>query len=318
VPAVEADDLTIRFDDVAAVDGVDFTCEYGEVTVLLGPNGAGKTSTIECLEGYRRPSAGRVRVAGLDPIREHAELTEKIGVMLQDGGVQVGIRPIEVLRQYAGFYPEPRDPDELLELVGLSHRRRSSYRSLSGGEQQRLSLAMALIGRPNIAFLDEPTAGVDLEGKRLIRGIVGDLRSEAVAVVLTTHDLEEAEYLADRIVIIDAGRVVADGSPQELLAGQEAHDFSFRADAGLDVASLSSALGAEVAEHPAGTYRVASTPRPKLIVLVAEWLAERDVLIGDLRGGRQRLDDVFTRLTGEKSEAALRGGRRSAAQGDPR
>ena len=307
MPAVEVDALTIRFDDVTAVDGVDFTSEYGEVTVLLGPNGAGKTSTIECLEGYRRPSSGRVRVAGLDPIREHAALTEHIGVMLQDGGVQVGIRPVEVLRQYAGFYPDPRDPDELLELVGLAHRRRSSFRSLSGGEQQRLSLAMALVGRPTIAFLDEPTAGVDLDGKRLIRGVVSDLRADGVAVVLTTHDLEEAEFLADRIVIIDAGRVVADGSPEELLAGEDAQDFSFRANPGLDVASLSSSLGADVTEHPAGTYRVSTTPSPKLIVAVAEWLAERDVLVGDMRAGRQRLDDVFTRLTGEQSEADTRG-----------
>lgn len=309
--AVEVEDLTVRYGDVVAVDRLSFVADAGEVTVVLGPNGAGKTSTIECLEGFRAPSAGRVRVAGLDPIADHAEVVRKIGVMLQDGGVYTAIRPAEVLDLFAAYYDDPRDPRELLSLVGLDHRARAPWRSLSGGEQQRLSLALALVGRPEIAFLDEPTAGVDLQGRQLIRQIVGDLRDDGVAVVLTTHDLEEAESLADHIVIIDAGRVVADGTPEALLASDEINDLEFRASPGLDVAALGVELGAVVTESPAGTYHVAATPTPKLVAMLTTWLADRDELLGDLRAGRERLDDLFLRLTGEQSPAEERGSRRA-------
>jgi ABC-2 type transport system ATP-binding protein len=303
VPAVEVEQLTIRFDGLTAVDGVSFTAERGAVTVLLGPNGAGKTSTIECLEGYRSPTSGTVRVLGLDPIAEHAAMTARIGVMLQDGGVYTGIRPPEVLALYAAFYDDPADPEALLRQVGLDHRARSSWRSLSGGEQQRLSLALALVGRPEVAFLDEPTAGVDLEGRQLIRRVIADLRATDVAVVLTTHDLEEAEALADRIVILDAGHLVADGSPTELLAGHDSPDFGFRAEPGLDLVSLSETVGVDVVESSPGSYRVGATPTPDRVAAVTRWFAEHDLLLGDLRAGRQRLDEVFARLTGERSRA---------------
>jgi ABC-2 type transport system ATP-binding protein len=310
VPAVEVDSLTVRYGDVVAVDGLSLTAEAGAVTVVLGPNGAGKTSTIECLEGYRKPTDGAVRVVGLDPVAQHDELVRRIGVMLQDGGVYTGIRPPEVLRLFAAFYVDPIDPDELLELVGLDHRRRSTWRSLSGGEQQRLSLALALIGRPQVAFLDEPTAGVDIQGKQLIRSIIRDLRDDGVAVVLTTHDLEEAEVLADRIVIIDHGRAVADGSPTELLASGDADDFAFRAVVGLDVEALGIAVGADVEEREPGSYRVLAQPTPDNVAAVTAWLAERGQLIGDLQAGRRRLDEVFLRLTGERSGAESTRGRR--------
>jgi ABC-2 type transport system ATP-binding protein len=310
VPAVEVDSLTVRYGDLVAVDELSFSAEGGSVTVVLGPNGAGKTSTIECLEGYRKPTGGRVSVVGLDPIAQHDQLVRKIGVMLQDGGVYTGIRPPEVLRLFAAFYDNPIDPDELLELVGLDHRRRSTWRSLSGGEQQRLSLALAIIGRPEVAFLDEPTAGVDIQGKQLIRTIIRDLRDDGVAVVLTTHDLEEAEVLADRIVIIDGGRAVADGSPEELLASGDSEDFSFRAAVGLDTEALGLAVGAKVHEHEPGSYRVLAHPTPDNVAAVTAWLAERDQLIGDLQAGRRRLDEVFLRLTGERSGAEGSRGRR--------
>lgn len=309
--AVEVEDLAVRYGDVVAVDRLSFVADAGEVTVVLGPNGAGKTSTMECLEGFRAPSSGRVRVAGLDPIADHAEMVRRIGVMLQDGGVYTAIRPAEVLDLFATYYDNPRDPRELLTLVGLDHRARATWRSLSGGEQQRLSLALALVGRPEIAFLDEPTAGVDLQGRQLIRQIVRDLRDDGVAVVLTTHDLEEAETLADHIVIIDAGRVVADGTPEALLASDEINDLEFRASPGLDVAALGVELGAAVTESPPGTYHVAATPTPKLVAMLTAWLADRDELVGDLRAGRERLDDLFLRLTGEQSPAEERGSRRA-------
>jgi ABC-2 type transport system ATP-binding protein len=310
VPAVEVEHLTIRFDGLTAVDDVSFSADKGQVTVLLGPNGAGKTSTIECLEGYRTPTSGTARILGLDPVRDHAAVTPTIGVMLQDGGVYTGIRPPEILRLYAAFYEDPADPEELLVRVGLDHRRRSTWRSLSGGEQQRLSLALALVGRPQVAFLDEPTAGVDLEGRQLIRGVIADLRADGVAVVLTTHDLEEAETIADRIVILDAGHVVADGTPAELLAGQDAPVFGFRAEPGLDVASLTLAVGVDVTEATPGSYVVGATPTPTRVAAVTSWFAEHDLLVGDLRAGRQRLDEVFARLTGERSRADEGRGRR--------
>jgi ABC-2 type transport system ATP-binding protein len=309
---VEVAQLSVRYGDVVAVDGLSFGAEAGEITVVLGPNGAGKTSTLGCLEGYRKPSAGTVRVCGLDPIVEHDQVVRRIGVMLQDGGVYTGIRPSEVLRLFAAFYDDPLDPDELLAMVGLEHRRSASWRSLSGGEQQRLSFALALVGRPEVAFLDEPTAGVDISGKQLIRSRIEQLRADGVAVVLTTHDLEEAEALADRIVIIDAGRIVADGSPDELLSAETADHFEFRAGPDLDVASLATAIGAKIVEEAPGAYRIETTPTPADVAALATWLAERDELIGDLRAGRQRLDELFLRLTGEQSPAEIErsGGRR--------
>lgn len=295
--AIEVDGLIVRYGDHTAVDRLSFTAARGAVTALLGPNGAGKTSTVETLEGYRRPTAGSVRVLGLDPIADHSALVPRIGVMLQSGGVYTGIRPLEVLRLFASYYDDPVDPVELLELVGLSERVRSTWRSLSGGEQQRLSLALALIGRPEVAFLDEPTAGVDPAGRQVIRRIIADLRDRGVSVLLTTHDLDEAERLADRVVIIDHGVVLADGTPAELVRSGEGDDVRFGAPAGLDVAALSARLGATVMELAPGEYRVDAPGTPTTIATLTGWLAEHDLPLADLRAGRQRLEDVFLRLT---------------------
>jgi ABC-2 type transport system ATP-binding protein len=300
--AVVVEDLEVRYGDVVAVAGASFSARAGEVTVVLGPNGAGKTSTIEHLEGYRRASGGRATVLGLDPLRDHAALTRQVGVMLQSGGIPTGIRPDEVLRQYAGFFDAPRDPDELLDAVGLTHRRRTAFRRLSGGEQQRLSLALALVGRPRVVFLDEPTAGVDLEGRDRIRQVVGELRDDGVCVVMTTHDLDEAERSADHVVIIDRGRVVASGRPEELVSDRDAGELRFAAPPGLDVASLAAAVGHQVREERPGEYLVVADPAPQLVATVTSWLAEHDLPLGDLRAGRQRLDDVFRRLTTEPED----------------
>jgi ABC-2 type transport system ATP-binding protein len=296
-PAIEVQELSIRYGDHVAVDRVSFTVEPATVVALLGPNGAGKTSTVETLEGYRRPSSGEVRVLGLDPHADHTELTRRVGVMLQHGGVYTGIRPLEVLRLFASYYDDPADPDELLDLVGLADRRRSTWRHLSGGEQQRLSLALALIGRPEVAFLDEPTAGIDPSGRQLIRRVIADLRAKGVAVLLTTHDLEEAEKLADRVVIVDHGRVLASGTPEELMSAGQRDEIRFGAPAGLDVVSLGAAVSAPVSEVSPGEYRVDGAPDPTRIAAITAWLAERDLPLGDLRAGRQRLEDVFLRLT---------------------
>jgi ABC-2 type transport system ATP-binding protein len=303
VPAIEVAGLTVRYGELVAVDGVSFIAEPGEVLALLGPNGAGKTSTVETLEGYRSAAGGSVRVLGLDPTADHRALTSRIGVMLQRGGVYPGIRPAEVLRLFAAFYDDPREPAELLERVGLTSSARTPFRHLSGGEQQRLSLALALVGKPEVAFLDEPTAGVDVAGRQDIRRIVRELRDGGTCVVLTTHELEEAERGADRVVILDHGRVVASGTPAELMAAGGGGEILFAAPPGLDAAGLGTALAASVEEVAPGEYRVHAPATPANVAALTAWLAANDLPLADLRAGRQRLEDVFLRLTTRQDEA---------------
>ena len=236
--AVEVRNLVIRYGELLAVDDVSFSANSGEITVVLGPNGAGKTSTIEHLEGFRPAASGSAKVLGLDPLADHGRLSSRVGIMLQSGGIPTAIRPYELLRQYSGFFENPLDPEILLGMVGLEGRRATPYRRLSGGEQQRLSLALALIGQPELVFLDEPTAGVDLAGRDLIRSVVLDLRSRGVCVVVTTHDLADAENLADRVVIFDQGRIVANGTPSELMSKESSDELLFATSAGLDVAQM--------------------------------------------------------------------------------
>jgi ABC-2 type transport system ATP-binding protein len=297
MPALEVSDLVVAYGDTRAVNGLSFSAELGEVVAVLGPNGAGKTTTVECLEGYRRPTEGTARVLGLDPIAQHAQLVPQIGVMLQSGGVYPGIRALEAIELLAAFYADPADPAELLERVGLSHLRRSAWRDMSGGEQQRLSLALALVGKPRVAFLDEPTAGVDVQGRQLIRATVRELAADGACVMLTTHDLDEAEKVADRVVIIDRGHLISVGTPEELMAAGGSREIRFGAPAGIDVASLGKALLAGVIEVTPGEYLVETEPSPAAIAALTGWLAERDLPLADLRAGRQTLEDVFLRMT---------------------
>ncbi|MFP5256222.1 MAG: ABC transporter ATP-binding protein [Acidimicrobiia bacterium] len=318
--AVEVDGLTVRFGDVVAVDGASFAAQAGQITAVLGPNGAGKTTTIETLEGYRRPSAGRVRVTGLDPVDDHRALTERIGVMLQSGGVGPGVRAGEALRHAAALYPQPLQPGPLLERVGLSGKERRTWRQLSGGEQRRLALALALVGRPQVAFLDEPGSGVDPQGRLAIREVIARLREEGVTVLLTTHDLDEAERLADHVVILDHGKVVAAGSPDELMRAGAAAEVRFAAPPGLRVADLAAHVGAAVREDRPGEYVVDAAGTPTLVAALTAWLAAEDLPLADLRAGRQRLEDVFLRLVSEPPatpphEAEGRRGRRRGGRG---
>lgn len=301
--AIRVRGLVKRYGPVTAVDGLDLAVARGETVALLGPNGAGKSTTVECCEGYRRPDAGQVQVLGLDPYRHGDRLRARIGVMLQEGGIFPTAYPPEVLGTVARFYADPLDPDDLLERVGLTAASRTRYRDLSGGQKQRLSLALALVGRPDVVFLDEPTAGLDPQARRSTWEHVRELQARGVTVVLTTHLLDEAEELADRVMIIDRGRAVATGTPQELTTGDQV-DLTFSADPGLDVAALGAALGATVREGRAGRYHVDGAPTPAMIADLAAWLAARDVFLGELRAGTRSLEDVFLTLTTETSAAA--------------
>lgn len=312
--AIEVAGLRVAFGTTVAVHDVSFEADAGSITVLLGPNGAGKTTTLDCVAGFRRPDRGTIRVLGLDPVDDVVAIHRRLGVMLQQGGLHTGIRPAEALRMYAAFFERPRDPGELLEMVGLTERSRTPWRSLSGGEQQRLSLALALVGRPEAVILDEPTAGVDVAGKLLIRDLVRRLRGDGLAVLVTTHDLAEVEDLADRIVIIDAGRVVAIGTPAELLAAGDHHDIRFRARPGLPIAELEARLGARVAEVEPGSYVVETTPDPAVVATLTAWLASHDELVGDLVAGRRGLEEVFLRLTSEETPAEARGRARGSGR----
>ena len=319
MPAVEVTGLTVRYGPAgtpAAVDGLDLAAAAGEVLVVLGPNGAGKTSTVETLEGYRRPAAGHVRVLGLDPIADHASLSGRVGVMLQRGGVYPMLGPRRVLTLFAGYYPVPVPADELLDLVGLRAVAATPWRHLSGGEQQRLSLALALVGRPEVAFLDEPTAGVDPEGRIAVRAVVAALKERGACVVLTTHELGEAEKMADRIVILSAGRVVLEGTPHGLTAGAGPGAgasagggpvISFGAPPALDVDALAEAIGPEttVTETAAGRYRVETTTvaTPAVTAAVANFLAARGATLTDLVAGKT-LEDVYFETVGAAAGSA--------------
>jgi ABC-2 type transport system ATP-binding protein len=297
-PAIEVRGLVKRYGGTVAVDGLDLTVAAGETVALLGPNGAGKTTTVECCEGYRRPDAGSVAVLGLDPHGDGERLRPRVGLMLQEGGVYPMAYPAEVLRLFARFYADPLDPEELLGHVGLDGARRTRFRDLSGGQKQRLSLALALVGQPDVVFLDEPTAGLDVAARRMTWEHVRHLQRRGVTIVLTTHLLDEAEELADRVAIIDGGRMVALGTPDELTHGAS-EELHFTAVAGLDVVSLAGAVGPAVTEDRPGRYVIHAANDPALVARLAAWLAERDVTLGELKAGKRSLEDVFLKLTAE-------------------
>jgi ABC-2 type transport system ATP-binding protein len=299
--AIEVAALEKRYGPTTAVDGISFSIAVGEVFGLLGPNGAGKTTTVEILEGYRRADAGDVRVLGVDPWRDGAQLRRRIGVMLQEGGLYPGVRPLEALHLFASYYDDPDDPERLLRLVGLEDARHSLVRRMSGGQQQRLSLALALVGKPSLVFLDEPTAGMDPHARSTTWTMVRELGDRGVTVVLTTHAMDEAEHLCDRVGIVDHGRLVACDTPKELTARAAADETLFTTVGGLPVEELAGRLGMPaggVREVRPGDYLVETTATPEGIATITAWLAEQGALVSEMRAGRRSLEDVFLRLTG--------------------
>lgn len=304
-PVVQVKGLVKRYGTRTAVDGLDLDVAAGAVTAVLGPNGAGKTTTIETCEGYRRPDAGTVRVLGLDPVADAERLRPRIGVMLQSGGVYSGARADEMLRHMAKLHAHPLDVDALIERLGLGSCGRTTYRRLSGGQQQRLALALAVVGRPELVFLDEPTAGLDPQARRSTWDLVRELRGDGVSVVLTTHFMDEAEALADDAAIIDAGRVITQGSPEQLCRGGAENTLRFTGRTGLDLGSLVKALpdGSEAAEPLPGTYRITGTIDPQLLATVTSWCAQHGVMPEGISVERHTLEDVFLELTGKELRA---------------
>ena len=302
-PAVEVSGLVKRYGDRVAVDGLSFTAGEGRLLALLGPNGAGKTSTVEVCEGYRRADGGSVRVLGLDPVRNAAALRPRVGVMLQSGGVYPGARAGEMLRLVASYARTPLDPGLLLDRLGLLPVARTPWRRLSRGEQQRLSLAMAVVGRPELVFLDEPTAGLDPHARRETWDLVTALRADGVAVVLTTHLMDEAQRLADDVVIVDRGRVVAAGTPAELMRGGADRQLRFRAAPGLDLTALMRAMPADAKarEVNPGHYLVEGEVTAQLLATVTAWCAAAGVLAEDLQVEQRTLEDVFLEVTRPES-----------------
>jgi ABC-2 type transport system ATP-binding protein len=301
--AIEVVDLVKHYGEVRAVDGVSLRIATGEVFGLLGPNGAGKTTAVEILEGYRAPDAGEVRVLGLDPVREGGRLRPRIGVMLQEGGLYPGLRPLELLRLFAAYFEHPVDTDELLDTVGLRDAARTLVRRLSGGQKQRLSLALALVGRPEVVFLDEPTAGMDPHARATTWRLVRELAEGGVTVMLTTHGMDEAEHLCDRVAIVDHGRVVALGTPAELTRAAAVDEVVFTSLPDLPTEDLARALGlptVAVRETRPGEYVIAAAGKPALVADLAVWLRDRDAHVDELNTGRRTLEEVFMRLTGER------------------
>ena len=298
--AIDITNLQVHFGEVRAVDDVSLHVAYGEVTALLGPNGAGKTTLVETLLGFRSPTAGTVRVHGLDPLRDHAEVVVRTGALLQRGGVWFPMTPAQVLELTASYYDQPRDPEELLTLLNLRNCARTSWRRLSGGEQQRTLLALALLGRPRVLVLDEPTTAVDPEGRQVIRELIRAERDRGCALLITTHELSEAERVAERVVIMNHGRVVVQGGLSEL-AGDSV--LIVETSAPVDHVELGRRLGCTVRAVEPTRLFCALDSTPERIALVNEFLSEQSVSIISFRT-RATLEERYLDLIADTSQGA--------------
>jgi ABC-2 type transport system ATP-binding protein len=304
-PAVEIDGLVMRYGEKVAVDGLSLRVERGSITAVLGPNGAGKTTTLETCEGYRKPQRGTVRVLGLDPQAQRADLLPRIGVMLQSGGAWSGVRAVEMLRHIASLHANPLPTDLLVERLGLGECGRTPYRRLSGGQQQRLSLAMAVVGRPELLFVDEPTAGMDPQARRNTWDLLDELRRDGVTTVLTTHYMDEAEKLADQVHVIDRGHLIASGTPFELTRGTGSSTIRlvvtepFPPESPL---SLQRTLGEPTQVHAIKEHSLLITgpADSHTLAKVSAWCEEHGVLPESLSLGQRTLEDVFLQITGRE------------------
>ncbi len=294
--AVDIRDLVVRYGSSTAVNGLSLTAQLGKVTAIVGPNGAGKTSTIEVCEGLRQAHSGEVRVLDLNPDSDGNVLRTRVGVMLQNGGVPSSARPLEALRSVAAMHRTPLPVDELAHVLKLDTVT-TTFRRMSGGEQQRLKLAMALVGRPELVFLDEPTAGLDPQAKHVVWDVIDRLRTAGVTILLTTHLMDDVERLANHVVVIADGRAVAAGTPAELTAST-APVLEFDAQPHLDLSDLSTRLdSATVTQSHPGHYVVTGKVDPAQIAAVTGWFAETGQSVSNLSSGQRRLEDVVVSLT---------------------
>jgi len=293
--SVVVENLSVSYGDLVAVDDVSFEAPSGSVTVILGPNGAGKTSTIEVCEGFRAAKSGSVRVLGLDPVSDHRALTERMGVMLQGGGVYPSARVRDVVSHFCALHNRGVDATQLIERVGLSNRSTGTWRKLSGGEQQRLSLALALVADPDVIFLDEPTSGVDIDGRDVIADIIRDLSARGTTVVLASHDMAEAEKVATHAVLFNSGKVIASGDITSLLTSRK--HLRFTSSVGLVPAELAVSINSPVVAIGDGVYEVASEPTPQLMTRISQWLADNSHPLLGVDMGTESLEDTYRRLT---------------------
>jgi ABC-2 type transport system ATP-binding protein len=293
VTAIVVDGLRKAYGAVGAVRGVSFSVEEGEVFGLLGPNGAGKTTIIEILEGYRRRDAGTVTVLGVDPEVGGRKLRERVGLVLQEAAVPAMLSVRELVELYRGYYPSPRPAAEIIELVGLTEKTNERVRKLSGGQQRRLDVALGLVGDPDLVFLDEPTTGFDPSARRAAWEVVRNMRTLGKTIVLTTHYMDEAQYLADRICVIAAGKVVAEGTPETLRAGTEQRTrIRFEIPAGLDATALPIAVKMEAG------MAVIETPTPtRSLRDLTVWAVAQGLELPNLEVARPSLEDVYLELT---------------------
>jgi len=297
--AVEVNHLEVFFEELRAVDDVTINVNYGEVVALLGPNGAGKTTVVETLLGFRAPSAGTVRLHGLNPLRDHREVVVRTGALLQRGGVWAPMSPRDVLRLTSSYYEAPRDVNELLSLLDLERCAKTPWRRLSGGEQQRTLLALALLGRPRALVLDEPTTAVDPEGRQVIRDIIASEKNRGCALFLTTHELNEAERLADRLIIMHQGRVLSQGTLDELAGSPE---MIVQSSGPLDPAPLAVLLGCEITLDSPLQFRCALATTPERIAIVTNYLASIGLSMVSLRTHASLEERYLELIAEERSE----------------
>jgi ABC-2 type transport system ATP-binding protein len=304
-PAVEITDLVMRYGDKVAVDGLTLAVERGTITAVLGPNGAGKTTTLETCEGFRVPQGGRVRVLGLDPIAQRRSLLPRIGVMLQSGGAWSGVKAEEMLRHVAALHAHPLPVEMLVERLGLAECGRTPYRRLSGGQQQRLGLAMAVVGRPELVFVDEPTAGMDPAARRTTWELLQELKADGVTIVLTTHYMDEAEKLADQVHVIDHGTLIATGSPFELTRARGQATIRLVVTEPFPPTapeSLRVTLGSDTEVTTINEYSllISGPADHSTLAKVSAWCEQHGVLPESLSLGQRTLEDVFLQLTGRE------------------
>jgi ABC-2 type transport system ATP-binding protein len=293
VAAIVVEGLRKSYGALEAVGGVSFTVEEGEVFGLLGPNGAGKTTIIEILEGYRRRDAGAVSVLGIDPAVGGRKLRERVGLVLQEAAVPPMLSVRELVELYRGYYPAPRPASEIIELVGLTEKTDERVRKLSGGQQRRLDVALGLVGDPDLIFLDEPTTGFDPSARRAAWEVVRNMRTLGKTIVLTTHYMDEAQYLADRICVIAAGKVVAEGTPETLRARTEQHTrIRFELPVGLDAATLPIPVSVE-----AGVALIETPTATRTLRDLTTWAVAQGLELPNLEVMRPSLEDVYLELT---------------------